>query len=279
MQRFAQEAVHGACDTGRYRCTYYVWGKGAPLLLIPGIADDSRSFVLMAAHLSEHFQCVAFDLPAGKSDGARLSRYTHGDLVLDTFALLDHLGIGQSYVFGSSFGSTIALELLRSQPDRLPRALLQGAFAYRPLTWAEKILVRMVRYWPGGMETLPFRKSALERSNYAHFADRPPELWQFFLERSSAHQVSAVAHRAWIVHGLDLRPILSEIRQPILLVGGDCDPVVRPEHEEVLVQGLPNARRLELLNCGHNPLFTHPEVLAEVVRHFFTPPDVAHESC
>src|SRR5262249_13779581 len=42
LERYRREAVHGVCDTGRYRCPYYTWGEGPTLLLVPGLADDSH---------------------------------------------------------------------------------------------------------------------------------------------------------------------------------------------------------------------------------------------
>src|SRR5262249_36532897 len=51
FDRFLREAVPGVCDTGRYRCPYFVWGSGAPLLFIPGVAASGRSFVLTIARL------------------------------------------------------------------------------------------------------------------------------------------------------------------------------------------------------------------------------------
>ena len=80
-----------------------------------------------------------------------------------------------------------------------------------------------------------------------------------------------------MIHGLDLRSLLSEIRQPILLVCGEHDPLVGLACEEALLRGLPNAGRARLAACGHNPLFSHPEVLAELTRQFLTPPAQANE--
>src|SRR5262245_23689709 len=134
--RFAREAVRGVCDTGRYRCPYFVWGTGPPLLFIPGVAASGRSFVLAVARLAAYFRCISYDLPTGRGDGARLARVSHADLVADAFALLDHLGIAQSYLFGSSFGSTIALAAMHENPGRTPRAILHGGFAWRPLVGA-----------------------------------------------------------------------------------------------------------------------------------------------
>src|SRR5437868_12322301 len=128
LEQHRTQARPGTCDTGRYRCPYYVWGEGPPLVFVPGMADDSLSFLVPIALLSGHFRCVAYDLPSGCGDGARLARYRHADFVADLFALLDHVGAGQSYVFGATFGSTIALAALHARPQRLPRAVLQGGF-------------------------------------------------------------------------------------------------------------------------------------------------------
>ena len=56
------------------------------------------------------------------------------------------------------------------------------------------------------------------------------------------------------------------------LISGDQDRVVPRCYDDVLLHGLPNAGRVVLEGCGHVPSYTHPEVLAEVIRQFLTPP-------
>jgi pimeloyl-ACP methyl ester carboxylesterase len=271
LARFEREAVWGVCATGRYRCPYYTWGQGPPLLFIPGLSDDARSFVPVCSLLAENFRCIAYDLPAGAGDGARLPGYRHADLVDDVFALLDHLGARQSYVFGSSFGSTVTLAALHSRPERLPRGILQGGFAHRPLAAVSYLLASFARYWPGRQGALPFRPALLRRLHFTPFAGREGELWDYSITRWGQVPLAALGHRARLLHQLDLRPLLPHIRQPVLLICGDCDPLVDKGCEETLIRSLPNAGRVELSGCGHNPIFTHPEVLAEVVRGFLTP--------
>ncbi len=277
LARHQSEARPGVCDTGRYRCPYYVWGDGPPLVFIPGLCDDSLSFVQTAALLSRHFRCVAYDLPTGLGDGARLGSYRHADYVADLLALLDHLGLERAYLFGSSFGSTIALAALHRRPERLPRAVLQGGFARRPLAPAEVALASWARWWPGPMCRLPLRRELLRLSHHGAFARLPGEVWDYFLQRCGSPPMAAVAHRALVLHRTDLRPLLPAIRQPVLDICGDCDPLVGKACEQVLMGGLPNATRAEISGCGHLPLFTHPEVLAELTYRFLTPlPCAAH---
>jgi pimeloyl-ACP methyl ester carboxylesterase len=270
QRRFEREATLGVCDTGRYRCRYAVWGEGAPLLFVPGLSDRGSVFVLLTALLSSHFRCITYDLPVGGADRARMHRTTHDGLVADALALLDHVGVRQSYLYGASFGSTVVLRLLRDHPTRFPRAVAQGGFARRPLAPAEWLLARAARHWLGTMNRLPLFKALQRHTHFGPFASRPADVWDYYLDDD--RPIAAVAAHALLLHGVDLRPILPEIRQPVLLVCGDCDPLVSRRCEEVLLEGLPNAGRAEIGGCGHLPYLSHPEALAEVVRRFLTPP-------
>jgi pimeloyl-ACP methyl ester carboxylesterase len=271
LRRYAGEAVHGQFHTGRSRCRYLTWGEGPPIVFIHGLADTPRSFVLPMARLAAHFRCIAYALPDGEHDGARLGRLTHADLVDDLFALLDHLHLDRAYLVGSSFGSTVALAAMAQEPARLPRVVLQGGFACRPLASAELLLARMARYWPWKMRSLPLREALLIGDDSRPFRAGPREVYEFYLASTGEIPMTAVAHRALLLHRLDLRPLLPRIRQPILLLCGDADPVVNRDCEDVLLRGLPNAGRLEFRNCGHFPYYTHPDDLAEAVRCFLTP--------
>lgn len=272
LSRFEREATSGVCDTGRYRLPYYIWGKGPPLLFVHGVGDNSRSFLQPISRLCAHFRCIAYDLPSGHRDGARIRRYEHVDLVADVWALLDHLGLRQSYILGSSFGATIVLKAMHARPERLPRGILQGGLAYRPLRRAEKVLAYWGRFLPGSMGGVPLREKVLLKATGSAFKELFPEVWQHFLDTSGRARLAAFAGQAYMLHRLDLRPLLSQIRQPILLVCGDQDRVVPRAFEDVLLRGLPNAGRVVIESCGHVPSYTHPEILAEVVRTFLTPP-------
>jgi 3-oxoadipate enol-lactonase len=268
--RFEREATRGVLDTGRYRCNYAVWGDGPPLLFVPGLSDRGSVFLLVTALLSREFRCVTYDLPVGGADRARLRRTNHDGLVADALALLDHLNVRQSYLYGASFGSTVVLRLLHRHPQRFPRAVVQGGFARRSLAPAEWLLARAARYWPGTMNHLPLFKRLQRHAHHGPFASRPADVWDFYLDDD--RPIAAVAAHALLLHATDLRAILPEIRQPVLLVCGDCDPLVSRQCEEVLLAGLPNPGRVEIGGCGHLPYLSHPEALAEVVRRFLTPP-------
>ena len=271
LERWERETHHGVCDTGRYRCRYVVWGRGPTLVLIPGLASDALSFVMLMARLQASFRCVSFDLPDGLEDGARLSRYRHRDLVNDLFSLLDHLKIRECALFGFSFGSTIAMSALHQRPGRFSHAIFLGGFAHRPLAAAEVFCASWGRFLPGRLANLPWFERVLVRNEREIFQAREPDVWDHFVERQGRTPIRAFATRALLLHQVDLRAILPGIAVPTLLVTGDRDPLVGRRCVEELARGLPFAARAEIEQCGHQAPFTHPEVLAEVVRQFMLP--------
>ncbi len=271
LDRFSREAQSGVFDNGRYRCPYWIWGEGPPLFWIHGLADDTPSFVLPLSQLSKHFRCIAYDLPNERDDGARLGGYRLDDFVEDAVSLLDHLKTERTYVLGSSFGSMIALRLLHEYPERLPRAVLQGGFAKRNLDPVERIMAQFGRYLPGRMKHLPYHHYMAEYLHRPSFAEAMTDIWDYYAERTGEYPMAAVARRALIMDETDLRPILPEIKQPLLLICGEEDPLVGKDCEEVLMRGLPNWRRAGIEECGHLPYFTHPELFSELVLRFLTP--------
>jgi 3-oxoadipate enol-lactonase len=270
LRQFEQHAVHGICLTGSYNCSYFVWGNGPPLLFIHGMGDTGRGYVPVISLLASQFRCIAYSLPGVRGDGVDLDRVTHASLVRDVATLLDHLEIPQAYLFGSSLGATVGLGALHAYPRRIPRAILAGGFAMRRLAPAEAALASVCRYlhWP--VQTLPWRR-VLSRRALGPSASQRDELLEYFLQTTGQPELSVLARRALLVHRLDLRAILSEIQQPVLVVCGDCDHVVASSCADELVHGLRHALRANLADCGHMPHYTHPEALAELVREFLTP--------
>jgi pimeloyl-ACP methyl ester carboxylesterase len=277
LLRLAQEGRPGWFDAGRYMLRYAAWGSGPPIVFVHGIADVARSFAMVAADLSQHFTCVLYELPSGDGDHARLGAYRHGDYADDLIRLLDHLLLERTYVLGSSFGSTIVLRALANHPQRFARAVLQGGFARRRVGPHEVALARFARYWKARMRSMPVRTALRNPRERAVFDSVPPDRARFMADNCGSVPIAAVARIGLLIAKLDLRPILSTVRLPVRLIGGDRDSIIAPQYEQELLKGLPNAERIEIPDCGHLPQYTHPGLLAELMRQFFTPD--CHDTC
>lgn len=280
LARWRREARHGMCDTERYRCRFFSWGSGPPLIFIHGLCDVARSFVPVMEPLRRHFTCVAYEMPDGGPDGARLGAIRHRHLVADLFALLDHFRFRTVDLFASSFGSTVGFAGLATQPSRFRRVVVQGGFAYRPMARWERGLSAFVRYLPGPMGTLPFRdRIHFHPNDVVVFRERPPEVFRFACQNTNTPSKAAVARRGTMLFTLDLRPMLPSIRQPVLMICGDRDPIVPSSCDVPLLEGLPNVERVEFPSCGHYPQYTHTPLMAELTRQFLHAPDCHIDGC
>ncbi|MSU77440.1 MAG: alpha/beta hydrolase [Gemmataceae bacterium] len=268
QKQMRAEGQFGEIDTGRYRCRYIAWGRGTTLVLIPGMASEAESFVMLLARLRSRFRCIAYDLPDGVHDGARLMRYRHADLVGDLFALLDHLKIRECALHGFSFGSTIALAAVHRSPSRFTHLVLQSGFAQRRLARTEILAASFARFLPGRLGHLPMVRTIVEKNHREPFLARESAVWDYFVERHCAVPLRAFAHRILMLHAIDLRAMLPTILVPALLVCGDRDPLVGRTCEAELQAGLKLCARAEIEQCGHHAHLTHPEVLAEVLQQF-----------
>lgn len=267
-----REAEVGELDFDRYRCRYFVWGRGQPLLFVHGLSEQARSFVPLIAHLTNTFRCIAYELPNGDGDGARFDHLHHCNLVADAISLLDHLNIGQACLYGASFGGLVVLGALRAQPRRFLRAAIQSGFAHRRLAPAERIVASLARYWPGRMADLPLRNWLQRNADSPTFAVAPRAVWEFQRANTASLPIRAFAHRVRIISETDLRATLPSIMHPILLIGGDRDSSLAHGVADELAAGLPHVDRLEFSNCGHHAQYTHAAGVAAALQRFLLPP-------
>ena len=137
------------------------WGQGPPLYLLCGMGGTADTFCLVTYLLRDLFRCVVFDYP-GTFEPVRPGRLvTRESLRDDLIAVADHQGDDQFSLFATSFGSLVALESMQGHPDRITRAVLQGEFAYRRLSVAERAIIRLGSILPGPLRRLPGTQNRL----------------------------------------------------------------------------------------------------------------------
>jgi pimeloyl-ACP methyl ester carboxylesterase len=264
VQRFFREAEASlvVLPSGRHRL--WRWGTGTPLLFVHGMCGPAHSFALeMESLVTAGFSCLAYDL---SGVDPQETPCTHEAYVDDLLALVDQLQLAPVDVQGASFGSTIVLAAAARSPSAFRRLILQGAFAYRPTRWWQHHLT-----WPLLSVSLPFQSlplfhALLTRGEGQAFSPLQQAECVFFRRCTGEARAGDVARRVHMLHALDLRSCLSQITQPVLLIGGDRDRLVPCACEEVVRAGLPAARRVCLSGAGHYPQFTHAKEMAALVR-------------
>src|SRR5260370_26228253 len=99
-------------------------GRGEPLLLIHGLADDHRAWRRALPDLLLRHRVLIYDLRGhgetslGRPDG------TLTQLAADLASLIESIGVGGADVAGFSLGGTIAMRIAIDHPELVKRLVL-----------------------------------------------------------------------------------------------------------------------------------------------------------
>ena len=106
---------------------------GKPVVVLHGGPGGGISPFLRQGHDPARYRIILFDQRGcGQSTPfASLEQNTLWDLVADTEALRQHLGIDRWQVAGGSWGSTLALAYAVTHPERVSELVLRGIFMIR----------------------------------------------------------------------------------------------------------------------------------------------------
>ncbi|MFM2429244.1 MAG: hypothetical protein RLZZ511_457 [Cyanobacteriota bacterium] len=106
---------------------------GQPVVFLHGGPGGGLMPLYRQMFHPDRYRIVLFDQRGcGQSQPhAELQDNTTGDLVSDIEQLRDHLGIDRWFVFGGSWGSTLALAYAQTHPDRATGLILRGIFLLR----------------------------------------------------------------------------------------------------------------------------------------------------
>ena len=239
-------------------------GQGPPIVFLNGIGGTCELFALLVWLLREEFRCIVYDYP----ENVAAKRRTCGDFAGDLLAVAREHGGDPAFVFATSFGSLVALTAMLEAPRSVRRAILQGGFGHRPLSIAERALLRAGRHLTGTVGGLPLRERIETNNHRPWFPPFDATRWSFFLENTGSVPIRAVAERAAILRDTDLRGELRRIEQPVMVVRSEGEGMVSARSVEQLAAGLPSARVEWLHSCGRLPYLTHPHRLAKLMREF-----------
>jgi len=182
--------------------------------------------------------------------------YTEGDLVADAARVLDAHGIAAAHVVGVSAGGGLAQLLALDFPERV-RSL---------------VLISTTRAVPGGEDLPPpapafgrfFATATVDRDDpeyiveYARMLAGPQRPFDADATRAlvrreaeRARDFRAARNHDAIPEDGRVRPPLSAIGAPTLVIHGSADPMFPPAHGEALARQIPGARLLVLDGAGH----------------------------
>lgn len=248
-------------------------GTGPPLLLLHGYPENLQIWCELAPRLADLRHLIAFDWPGMGQSEAWPGGATPEHLADRLLALLDAWHIERADVAGMDMGGQPALAFAARHPHRLGRLVVMNSLVFgdERTSWEIRILRRfgwnrfILRRLPGQVFSRALR-TFLPRG-----VDLPPELaadfWYGF--RQPAVRAFIVKMCAGYQGTLPHLPDLyAQIRNPTLVLWGECDRHFPPVHARRL-QGAIGGARLEILPRGeHWMAWCRAEEVAQRLRLF-----------
>lgn len=249
-------------------------GEGHPIVLIHGFGASSFSWRKVIPGLTEDHRILAIDLPGfGASERPRdLRVYERDRQVGLVVEILDRLGLERVHLIGHSFGGALAMTLAHEHPERLRDLVLVSAAAPDYPEARRHLLGDFppaVFLWVRGVALRRPLVARVLRHSFSDdsLVDRP--LVDAYRDRLRVEG----AARAW--RGLT-RPLenpyvdvrYEAIPVPTLAIWGADDELIPPPEARAAVRQFPNARFVEIPECGHIPMEECPEPLVEKIRGF-----------
>jgi pimeloyl-ACP methyl ester carboxylesterase len=242
--------------------------RGETIIFHHGIGADPGIWTDWLPLLIDRYRVVRFDMRGyGRSTIPPAdSNWTIDLLAQDLLAVADAAGAGRAHFVGESIGGTVVLRFAILHPQRVATVTVSngahvGGSIQGVQTWQQTIDERGIKAWSDQFMRDRFVDGAIDESKYAWYA-RQQESWQ----RNSILN----ALRALV--GADLRPQLSAVTCPVLLMHGDRSPFIPVETLVDLYRCLSDARLQIFSNARHGLPFSHAKVCAQVLREFLAEP-------
>jgi pimeloyl-[acyl-carrier protein] methyl ester esterase len=245
-----------------------VTGQGDPLVMLHGWGMHGGIWNDTAAQLGQHFQVHCVDLP-GHGASALMDAFTL-DNVVDQLAARFDMPIT---LCGWSLGGQIALHWARQHPQQVERLVLVAStpcFAERedwPFGMPQHALLQFAADLEKNFAATLRRFLALQVRGSEGERELLATLRESLFSRGEP-DLDALRGGLEILRLADLRDVLPEIMQPILVIAGERDKLTPHEASEYLAGNMPNSRLAIIKGAAHAPFLSHAAEFAENVTGF-----------
>jgi pimeloyl-ACP methyl ester carboxylesterase len=251
-------------------------GRGAPVVLIPGLQGRWEWMQPTVELLAEHYRVISYSLCDERSSPCACDE-TLGfeNYVQQVGTVLDRAGLERATLIGVSYGGLIATEFAARHPERVSNLVLASAL---PTDWTPDARARFYMRAPRLLSpvfvvTSPLRLQPEVRAAFPGLRDRLRFMLGHGLRVARAPMSAAKMARRIQWAGAYRFADPSAVIAPVLVVTGEpaLDRVVPVEVSERNIARLRAARHVVLPRTGHLGIVTRPERFRTVVDDFLKP--------
>lgn len=237
---------------------YRVEGSGPPLVYVCGLEGSGLLFYKQAADLSRDHRVISMPL---RGEG----RYEMSRLVEDVAWVVRDAGAAGATVLGESFGGLLTLATALEHPDLFGRLILLNTFPH--FRQRAKIRLGCLLFSAFYSAMKAHRTRAARHMLFS--PDVAEEDRRLFRKHTRIVGREGYLSRMRIIRDADLRPRLSEIKPPALVVAGTADRLLDSVRAaRVMASSMPRARLKLLEGTGHVALLSGRVRVREWLEEF-----------
>ncbi|MHA3979976.1 alpha/beta fold hydrolase [Halovulum sp. GXIMD14794] len=254
-------------------------GSGPPVLCLAGLTRNTRDFDSVAAHLRPSYRVIRLDSRGrGGSDWAKepVAEYTVPAETRDVEALLDHLGLPQVSIIGTSRGGILGMTLAAVRPGSVMALVLNDIGA----VIEARGLVHIMSYLGRPPQAATFAEAAQELAGVygTDFPGVPLTRWEqharaIYRESEGGLGLSYDPHLRTAV-GVDydmdlphveLWPLFDAVLEtPILCIRGANSNILTAETVAEMKARHPGMVTVEIPDRGHAPFLDEPPAVTAI---------------
>ena len=252
----------------RHRIYYEETGSGSAILLGHSFFCSGEMWRHQVPALAESHRVINLDYRGHGRSSPIHEELDLYDLVEDSVALLDHLGVEQAVWAGLSVGGMTAMRAALRYPERVRTLILIDTDADAERTWiqwksrpmgAGTRVVGLRPFLPAVVRGLFGRTTCRENRELVEewrdrFAAADPESMRRFLEMLMRRD--SVVSR------------LGEIEVPCLVIVGTEDRSLPARLSKKIDAGLPDSKLVEIPRAGHLCTLEQPEAVTAAMQDF-----------
>jgi 3-oxoadipate enol-lactonase len=238
----------------------------APVLVLAnpvGISMEVWDAQLPA--LRRRFRLLRFNARGHGGSTAPPGPYSLAELGTDVLSLLNSHGVTSAAFCGVSLGGMTGLWLAANASERIS-SLVVCCTAITPMPSRQAWLDRAALVREQGMTAIA--ETAPQRWFTPGFIARSPAAVSRVVDMLLACDPEGYAGCAEAIADLDLRPALSAVKAPTLIISGSEDPAAPPWQGAITARGIPGSRLVVIRGTSHLAHYETPgPVTAAIVRH------------
>ena len=223
------------------KINYICVGEGENVLILHGWGASIDTIMPIVNLLKDHFKVYALDLPGfGKSDKPEFP-FDSKDYSRIVKKFMDLMKIEKGILIGHSFGGKVSILTAVNYPEKVEKMILIDSAGIRPK--------RSIKYY---LKVYSFKSlKIIYKIIFGWNSDRMEEFYRRF-GSADYRNASGVMRKILVkVINEDIRPILSRVSCPTLLIWGAEDKDTPIYMGKIMEKEIPDSGLVILEGAGH----------------------------